>query len=80
MNDDVPVPWKRPKSIYGDDGADCDFEVQGHRFRVRDAGIRAIDTGRKRWTVSCMTCGELIHTGSTSAHAQVRSHLRWVKP
>lgn len=71
----VVVPWPAPQSVYHNDGADCDVMFGRHRFVIRRSGDSGINTGRTRWTVSCMTCGDLIHPGSTSARAQIRAHL-----
>ena len=64
------LPWPDGKN-----GANCDVVFDGHRFAVRDSGDTGFNTGRTRWTVSCLTCGDLIHRGSTSAEAQIRAHL-----
>ena len=73
------LPWKAPEGWMDDDGADCDVDIDGHRFVVRDSGGAGMDSGRTRWRVSCLTCGEMVHTGSTSATAQIHMHLRDVE-
>lgn len=69
------LPWPEPKGLYDDDGANCEVEINGHRFVVADTGDYGCDTGRKRWRVTCATCNEEIHRGSTSARAQISRHL-----
>ncbi len=69
------LPWKRPSNIREDNGANCDVTIDGHTFEVRDSGDTGIDTGRTRWKVTCTTCNELVHRGSTSATAQIQMHM-----
>lgn len=74
----LELPWKQPDDLYGNDGpeATTTVVVRNHEFRVAPTGDSAMNTGRMRYRVECLTCDELVHEGSTSATAQIRFHLR----
>lgn len=69
------LPWSAPENITDDDGANCTVTVGEHVFSVSDTGDIGINSGRKRWRVFCTVCGVEVHSGSTSATAQIRRHL-----
>ena len=74
------------KSIFEDDvpdlraGESRDFAVEGHHMRVTGTSALGCDTGRRRYRVECLTCGELLHEATTGAYANMERHivrLRW---
>jgi len=71
------MPWPEPESVYDDDGPaePATFTVEGHQFYVAATEEDGIHSGRRRFSVKCLTCSELVHPGSTSARAQVQFHL-----
>jgi hypothetical protein len=70
----VALPWHRPSSPYHDDGLDCLVRVNDHLFKVSGTGQYAM-SGRSLWCVECVTCGVVLHIGTTSAAARISSHL-----
>lgn len=69
------MPWPRPKSINDDVGANCNVTINGHRFRIRGTDDFGANSLRRRFSVECLTCNEVLHHGTTSATAQIHSHL-----
>ena len=69
------LPWKEPEHWMEDNGADCDVTIGDHHFTIRATGETGINSGRKRWAVTCTSCNEVVHPGSTSATAQIDMHL-----
>lgn len=78
-------PWKPPTSIYEDDGPDrvtsrgimpLDFGVDGVRLRIARVPERwGVSTGRSRFKVECLTCGEVLHGATTGASLIFDAHL-----
>lgn len=75
LRDRGVLPWAQPNCWLDDDGSNCDFTVDGHTFEVRDSGERGFHSGRKRWSVKCVTCGKLIHPATTGTACRVAQHL-----
>lgn len=71
--------WPRPTSQYDDDGIAGTWTFDGHTFAVSDSGDQGFNSGRTRWRVMCATCSVEVHSGSTSATAQIRNHIETVK-
>ena len=71
-------PWPRPKSAYDDDGpiSTVQLAVSGVQFRVVPSGIRGLNSGRMRFMIECLSCPKLVHRATTSAVAQIDTHLR----
>lgn len=68
-------------SIYADERDMNAGEVvtethDGHEFTITALDETGIHSGRTRYRVSCLTCRILVHSGSTSANAQIRFHIR----
>lgn len=69
------------RSVFEDDmdlreGQSRDYAEGGHHFRVTATGKLGVDTGRRRYRVECLSCGEIVHEATTGAHANIRYHLR----
>ena len=70
------------KSVLEDDVADLregqsrDYPDGGHHFRVTATAQLGVDTGRRRYRVECLSCGEVVHEATTGAHANIRFHLK----
>lgn len=78
---DWPFPWPRPSgSAYADAGppGPVEFAIGGHKFRVWPTTGRTLHTGRRLYGSECMTCGVVLHAGSTSGDAWIRRHLEAV--
>lgn len=45
-------------------------------FRIRNTGEFAIHTGRARYSVKCLRCGEVVHEGTTGPLQMARMHLK----
>lgn len=71
-----PFPWRKPISHYDTDGPKetTGFEYGGRRFLVTPTGGTGIHTGRDRFRVDCLSCGELLHESTTGPSARVRNH------
>lgn len=70
------LKWADPVSVYDSEKpTEGDCTVDGHTFMVQSADSPAMNTGRDRWAVHCKTCGEEIHSATTSAAAQIAMHL-----
>lgn len=71
------LPWKKSTSIYDDDGPaeSVEFEVEGHRFKVKPTELVGCDTFRRRYWVECLTCNEVLHEATTSATILVKQHI-----
>ena len=75
---DLAIPWERPGSVYQSDGPaeTVTFETPlGIWFRVSPTQLRGVDTGRVRFRVECLTCGEIVHEATTGSTFNVKSHL-----
>lgn len=70
------------RSVFEDDmpelreGQSHDYAIDGHHLRVMTTGELGCDTGRRRYRVECLTCGEVVHEATTGAHANMKSHVR----
>jgi hypothetical protein len=76
-------PWPQPTSIYSSDGPlDMEqtkpFEVGGVWLRALPSGDLGPSTGRDRYKVKCLTCGEVLHPSTTSATIRCLDHLKAV--
>lgn len=76
----IELPWKRPDSIYDDDGPteSTEFDVNGIRFRVAPTRDYGCDTGRRRFRCECLTCNEELHPATTGPSPTIQDHLRCV--
>jgi hypothetical protein len=71
----LSFPWREPVSVYDDGGPEgpVEFDLEGVRIRVSPTKMMAPDTGRTRFMVECLQCGDVVH-GATTGPAQ---HCRW---
>lgn len=72
-----PFPWPKPRSSYDTNGPKKTTEVdyKGHRFRVVPGKGEGIHTGRGRFLVACLTCGEVLHEATTGPTQHMDMHL-----
>jgi len=59
------------------EGQSRDFVVDGHHLRVTATSELGIDTGRRRYRVECLTCGEIVHEATTGPRWNMARHPRW---
>ncbi len=72
-----PWPWPEPVGLGNNGPAEpLEVRVDGCTLRISPTDQRGCDSGRIRYRVECLSCGTLVHEGSTSAPAQVNAHLR----
>jgi hypothetical protein len=45
-----------------------------HRYLVTPTGESGINTGRPRYRVECLSCGELLHEATTGAVENMEAH------
>jgi hypothetical protein len=70
------------RDIFEDDVLDLregqarDFMRSDHRLRVTATRHLGVDTGRRRYRVECLTCGEIVHEATTGAHWNMEFHVR----
>jgi len=70
------------KSVFEDDlpelrgGESRDYVKDGHHLRVTGTDTFGVDTGRRRYRVECLSCGELVHEATTGPRWNVEVHLR----
>lgn len=76
----MTFPWPSPLSHYDDDGPrseePCEFTMDGATMRVTATTKTGCDTGRTRFRVECLTCGEVIHPATTGSSSRCRQHLK----
>jgi hypothetical protein len=66
----------------GDDALDLpegqsrDYEIDAHLLRVTATAQVGWNTGRRRYRVECLTCGEVVHVATTGPHWNMRDHVR----
>lgn len=83
--------WPKPKDHYHSDGPpeDIDNPLGFYTFKIGDkqgrmseiimqinaTGDIGSSTGRMRWHVECLTCGEVIHPATTGGASRMEHHL-----
>ena len=50
-----------------------------HAYSICRTGDEGIHTGRPRWWVACVTCGEVLHENTTGPMENVEMHEREAK-
>lgn len=73
----IRLPWPESASVYDDAGPsdELEFAVAGHEIRVVPTGDTGLHTGRQRYRVTCVTCFEVLHPGTTGPRYQIERHL-----
>lgn len=51
------------------------FEYSGHRLYVEPSGYDGMHTGRGKFTVICLSCGEIVHPNTTGPSSWIRGHV-----
>lgn len=71
-----PWPWPAPQSVYDSEGPARATEASAYGLRFLVAPTREVgfDTGRTRFAITCLGCGELLHEATTSPDAYARRH------
>ena len=70
------------RGVYEDDLPDLlddqsrDFVRDDHHLRVTATSKLGCDTGRRRYRVECLSCGEVVHEATTGAHWNIGFHIR----
>lgn len=49
--------------------------LRGHVFDVAATGEDSIDSGRPRYRVECVTCGQIIHEATNAPMLRIEQHL-----
>lgn len=47
---------------------------QALRYEVKDSGGTGIHSGRTRFSVKCVGCGEVLHQGTTNPSSYIKQH------
>ncbi len=79
-----PFPWPEPRSQYDTDGPVTMTTVilpdasgaDAAIYRVIPTGDDGLHTARDRFCVECVTCGEVLHRGTTGPSHRIRDHHR----
>ena len=73
-----PWPWARPQTVYDSEGPAVPTEAQAYslRFRVSPTAEVSFDTGRTRFAITCLACGEELHHATTRPDAYAQRHAR----
>src|SRR5262249_28733735 len=70
-----PFPWPQPRSAYDSNGpAEATDVVLRHAYRVTPTDEMAINTGRRRFRVECLTCEETLHEATTGTSSRILAH------
>lgn len=56
------------------EGEARDYMVEDHHLRVTATAELGIDSGRRRYRVECLTCGEIVHEATTGAYWNMQKH------
>jgi hypothetical protein len=48
--------------------------IHAERYEVTDTGQTGIDSGRKRFSVTCRDCDKLLHPATTGPNSYIREH------
>jgi len=78
MGDEWEFPWPRPRSQYDTDGPSVTTIVHlpGADYSVEPTGDTGPHTGRGRFRVECVACGEELHRNTTGPSSRIRDHHR----
>lgn len=71
-------PWPQPRSHYDTDGPaqTTIVHLPGADYTVEPTGDDGAHTGRGRFRVECLSCGEELHGNTTAASSRIRAHHR----
>jgi hypothetical protein len=58
------------------EGESRDFAIEDHHMRVTATNELGCDTGRRRYRVECLSCGEVVHAATTGPQWNMKHHLR----
>lgn len=80
MSEEAPwrMPWPKPRSMWDSDGPKeaMVMHLPGATYHVAPSGERGCDTGRRRSSVECVTCGLVLHRSTTGPSCRIEAHQR----